>query len=284
MAKRLVAMLGAVLMGGMAGLGVPSVSAQALRAPTDVESSHEMVEAPVLKVFSAKEGKHEFMAYLVKWKDSEVIVSDPLARSRFRIGDEISFMVQKATVGSRDHRAHLLSFMLLPSQDAVSPAEQKRWMRLAGGDLDAAENEVERLFALGPAAKNALRKGETEKARTLAKELERLTPKYKDWDSGNEVQDANQVLGRIALAEGDVAEAKKRLLASADSKGSPQMNSFGPNMQLAKELLAKGEKVVVIEYFKRCGTFWKRDRGRLATWTEAVRKGKTPDFGANLKY
>ncbi|MBT7300160.1 MAG: hypothetical protein HN849_11635, partial [Victivallales bacterium] len=140
MAKRLVAMLGAVLMGGMAGLGVPSVSAQALRAPTDVESSHEVAEATVLEVFSAKEGKHEFMAYLVRWKDSEVIVSDPLDRSRFRIGDEISFMVQKVTVGSRDHRANLLSFMLLPSQDAVSPVEQKRWMRLAGGDLDAAEN------------------------------------------------------------------------------------------------------------------------------------------------
>ena len=64
------------------------------------------------------------------------------------------------------------------------------------------------------------------------------------------------MLGRIALAEGDVAVAKKRLLAFADSKGSPRMNSFGPNMQLAKDLLARGEDDTVIEYFERCGKFW----------------------------
>jgi hypothetical protein len=92
------------------------------------------------------------------------------------------------------------------------------------------------------------------------------------------------VLGRIALAAGKVAEAKKRLLASADSKGSPQMNSFGPNMQLAKDLLAKGEEEVVLEYFIRCGRFWKMGTDRLAAWTEAVKKGETPGFGANLEY
>ena len=118
-----------------------------------------------------------------------------------------------------------------------------------------------------------------------ATELERLAPKYRnDWNYGNAVQDANQVLGLIALAKGDVAEAKKRLLASADSKGSPQMNSFGPNMQLAKALLEKGEKDVVLEYFQRCGTFWKMGAERLAAWTAAVKNGKIPEFGANLRY
>lgn len=107
---------------------------------------------------------------------------------------------------------------------------------------------------------------------------------FRDWNYGNAIQDSNQVLGRIALSKGDVAEAKKRLLASADSDGSPQLNSFGPNMRLAKELLDKGEKEVVLEYFDLCGKFWTMGAQRLATWSDVVNEGKTPDFGASLNY
>ena len=158
-------------------------------------------------------------------------------------------------------------------------------MKIIQGDLSAATTEVERFYALNRAAKKALKAGKTEEARKLADELARLAPKYtNDWNYGNAIQDANQVLGRIALSEGDVAEAKKRLLASADSKGSPQMNSFGPNMTLAKALIEKGEKEVVLQYFDLCAKFWKLDFGKLATWKAQVEKGETPDFGPNLLY
>ncbi len=169
--------------------------------------------------------------------------------------------------------------------DQMPAADRDRQMKIAQGDLSAATNVVERFYALGRAAKKAMKAGKTEEARGFANELARLAPTYtNDWNYGNAVQDSNQVLGRIALSEGDVAEAKKRLLASADSKGSPQMNSFGPNMQLAKELLAKGESQVVLDYFKRCGAFWKMGADRLASWAQAVSTGATPDFGANLEY
>jgi hypothetical protein len=178
---------------------------------------------------------------------------------------------------------------LLPAQRAAAgeapAAEPTRQMKISQGDLSAATNEIERFYALGRAARNALKAGDTDGARKLAEELARLAPKYPtDWNYGNAIQVANQVLGRIALAAGNVTEAKRRLLASADSKGSPQMNSFGPNLQLAKDLLAKGESQTVVEYFTRCGTFWKMGADRLAAWTAAVNKGETPDFGANLEY
>ena len=92
------------------------------------------------------------------------------------------------------------------------------------------------------------------------------------------------MLGRIAILKGDLAEAKSRLLASSESKGSPQMNSFGPNMQLAKELLEKGEKEVVLEYFTRCRGFWAMGADKLTSWTEQVKKEQMPKFGANLDY
>jgi hypothetical protein len=163
--------------------------------------------------------------------------------------------------------------------------EDRRMLALVQGDLSVAKDERERFYALGHAARHAWTAHETEKARTLATELESLAPKYKDdWNYGNAVQDSNQVLGLIALSENQVAEAKKRLLASAKSKGSPQMNSFGPNMRLAKALLEKGEKDVVLEYFQRCGAFWSMGETQLGTWKAAVESGQVPDFGANLKY
>ncbi len=295
MQKRIVPIRWVVLMGSMACFWVTSVTAQVPQA-TDVQSTFDVVEAPVLKVYSAEEGGHRFVGYLVKWKNFEVVVSDPLARSQFQKGDKIRFMAQKLSLPGSPMKVSSLNFILLdtppemhdgtgPDGGTVSSADRKRQIRVAQGDLDAAESETERFYALNRAAKNAWRKGEIEKARALAAEMEGLLPKYKnDWNYGNAVQDANQVLGLIALRAGDVAEAKKRLLASADSKGSPQMNSFGPNMQLAKALLEKGEKDVVLEYFKRCATFWKMGEMRLAGWTVSVKKGEIPEFGANLDY
>ena len=163
--------------------------------------------------------------------------------------------------------------------------EQARMARITRGDLSAATNEVERFYALNRAAKKALKAGKTEEARGFANELARLAPAYtNDWNYGNAIQDSNQVLGRIALKDGNVAEAKKRLLDSAESKGSPQMNSFGPNLQLAKELLAKGETQVVVDYLQRCERFWKMGKDRLAGWAQAINMGETPNFGANLEY
>ena len=295
MRKRTILIRWVIVMGSMAWFGATSVLAQTPQA-ADVQSNFDTVEAPVLKVYSAEEGGHRFVAYLVKWKDSEVVVSDPLARSQFHEGDKITFMAQKVSLPGSPMKVSSLNFMLLDTVPEVhggtgadggtmSSVDRKRQMKVAQGDLDAAESETERFYALNHAAKNAWRKGDIEKARALATEMEGLLPTYmNDWNYGNAVQDANQVLGLIALGAGDVPEAKKRLLASADSKGSPQMNSFGPNMQLAKALLEEGERDVVLEYFKRCATFWKMGEARLAGWSATVKKGEIPEFGANLNY
>ena len=64
--------------------------------------------------------------------------------------------------------------------------------------------------------------------------------------------------------------------------GSPQLNSFGPNMMLAEALLEAGRKETVIEYLKLCGKFWKR--GQVDKWIEVIKEGGIPKFGANLRY
>jgi len=51
--------------------------------------------------------------------------------------------------------------------------------------------------------------GKIVEARNYAQELMTLLPKYKgDWNYGNAIQDANLVLGRIAVREGKIEAAK----------------------------------------------------------------------------
>jgi hypothetical protein len=62
------------------------------------------------------------------------------------------------------------------------------------------------------------------------------------------------------------------------------MNSFGPNMILAKELLEKGEKETVIEYFDLCAKFWTMGQDKLKDWRASAQQGNIPAFGASLLY
>jgi hypothetical protein len=136
----------------------------------------------------------------------------------------------------------------------------------ATNKLANASNEQTRFYALNNAAKESFVAGHVEDARKYANELMTLLPKYpRDWNYGNSVHDANLVLGRIAANEGRTEDAKKHLLAAGQSPGSPQMNSFGPNMSLALDLLRLKEKDVVLQYFNSCRTFWKMHDGRLDT-------------------
>ena len=122
-------------------------------------------------------------------------------------------------------------------------------------------------------------------ARIAANELLGMLENYKDdWNYGNAVHRANSALGRIALRKGDKVAARNYLLASAMSKGSPQMNTFGPNMTLAKEMLEAGEKSAVLEYLQLCEKFWTMEDGRLAVWRRMISEGGTPRFGANLLF
>ena len=151
--------------------------------------------------------------------------------------------------------------------------------------LNKAKNEEERFYALGDAAKEAFSEGKFNEAKKYADELANLTPKFKgNWNYGNALQDYNLVLGRIALKEGQIEKAKTHLIEAGKSPGSPQMDTFGPNMSLAKDLLEKGENEVVIEYLTLCKSFWEMNDGRLDEWIVLVKAGRIPNFGANLVY
>ena len=167
-------------------------------------------------------------------------------------------------------------------QDALQDISKQNYKR-AMDELSKAKTEDDWFYALGAAAKESFVAGKIDEARNYAQELLSLMPKYEDnLNYGKAVQDANLVLGRIAVREGNVEAAKKYLITAGESPGSPVMDSFGPNMTLAKDLLEKGERDTVLEYLILCRKFWKMDYGKLDQWISEVRAGKTPDFGANI--
>ena len=109
--------------------------------------------------------------------------------------------------------------------------------------LNKAKNEEERFYELGDAAKEAYSEEKYTDAKKYADELSALVPKFKgNWNYGNAIQDYNLILGRIALREGRIGKAKDYLIEAGKSPGSPQMDTFGPNMSLAKDLLEKEKK------------------------------------------
>ncbi len=171
-----------------------------------------------------------------------------------------------------------------PSGRSAPRTPQERYDRETS-ELTGATDPYKRWVALGGAAKAALAIGKDAEARSYATELQKLAPSYtKDWNYGNAVQDFNIVLGATALKSGDVEAAKKHLLEAGRSPGSPQMDTFGPNMILAKALLDVDQRDVVLEYFELCRKFWDMHRGRLDEWRDDVKAGRTPVFGANLVY
>jgi hypothetical protein len=168
---------------------------------------------------------------------------------------------------------------------AGTPATPQQRLDQALGTLGKATTDEDRFYALDDAAKGSFESGKIEDARKYAAELLTLVPKFKgNWNYGNAVQDGNLVLGRIAVRDGKMDDAKKFLIQAGNSPGSPQMDSFGPNMSLAKDLLQKGERDTVLQYFTLCRRFWNMDYGKLNQWTDEVKAGTIPDFGANLVY
>ncbi len=138
-------------------------------------------------------------------------------------------------------------------------------------------------YKLPELAKRAFNAGDTDKAEAYSKKLLQMASQYPtNWNYGNAIYYGNFVLGRIALQRGNLVLAGQYLLAAGTTPGSPQLNSFGPNLALAKELLDKGQSEVVLQFFTLCKKFWEMDDGKLDKWSATIRSGGIPDLTGNL--
>ncbi|MGC9945991.1 MAG: hypothetical protein ABSF64_06430 [Bryobacteraceae bacterium] len=193
----------------------------------------------------------------------------------------------EAPAGSSDEDAEARTahdlYQLLARMNLPPATAADRYAALVSAA--AAKSGLERFYALVNLAKVAFETGNLAKATAHAQELLRMAPQFpKDWNYGNAIYYGHFVLGRVALRQGNTNDAASQLLAAGATPGSPQLNSFGPNLTLAKDLLAQGQAQPVLEYLAACKSFWKLDYGKLDEWIGAIRAGVTPDFSSNLNY
>lgn len=158
-------------------------------------------------------------------------------------------------------------------------------------EFDRTEDPIKRHMMLPQLARAAFDAGAWDQAEAYAlaatKEPLRLTRepeldlKLKEFFGkflGDGIHVGNIVLGRLALKSGDVAGAKRHLLAAGTTPGSPVLCSFGPDMTLARGLLQVGERETVKEYLKLCASFWHTTDHRPDKWIHILDTGGIPDF------
>ncbi|MCE3002233.1 MAG: hypothetical protein LW860_05965 [Xanthomonadaceae bacterium] len=142
----------------------------------------------------------------------------------------------------------------------------------------AMTDRLKRFYAIGDEVETARGAGDDALVEALARESLELAAIYRcNWNHGNVIHDANRALGLVALARGDVDAAERFLEASGKSNGSPQLDSFGPELDLADALLQRGRTAAVVHYLKDVQRFWKDDGAALVdVWLAQIERGEKP--------
>ena len=190
---------------------------------------------------------------------------------------------QKATVMKKLSLALVVSLWMAAGARAQAPESQDQ----------GSGPGYEMLEGLLAKANTAMAAGDSDLAARYASELLAKNTDVSSWNYGNVVYEGNQILGLAALKKGDVAAAKKYLIAAGKTRGSPQLNSFGPEMSLAQALLEKGETEAVLEFLDLVAKFWatpkpgdressvalhRQHAEKIEAWKASIRAGGRPNL------
>lgn len=166
--------------------------------------------------------------------------------------------------------AQLYRMFGIPDRYIADPAE--RALEAHRRVLELTRNSAARETLAGEMAAAAFKIGDYPGAAQLAK------VHLQSSDRGA-VQRANTLLGRVALRSGNLAAGKQHLLDSCEPGAARDVSVSGPTMVLARELLEKGERDVVVQHLENCLPLWPRGESTLQNWIAEIKRGKTPNFG-----
>ena len=189
----------------------------------------------------------------------------------------------------------VVAFLIFAGQALAASCEGPRPWKYPDA-VQYSETDLRRFYDLARKTSSAYSSGDTATAKRVAQEYLSAAPQFPcDWNYGNAVHNANSVLGLIALQEGDRNAAVRYLLAAGLSRGSPQLDSFGPSLLLAKLLAEASEFEAVATYIRSIRRFWEADdtttlgflgfgdRQPMTGWLEKLASRKVPNFGMNAR-
>ncbi|HET9395393.1 MAG TPA: hypothetical protein VFO36_05005, partial [Nitrospiraceae bacterium] len=126
-------------------------------------------------------------------------------------------------------------------------------------------------------ARAAVAAGRLDVATAAAGAVLRDAPQFeRTWLYGNAVHWGHIVLGKVARLQSEVESACRELGLAGATRGSPQLDSFGPDLELAQSLLDLGRTDVVLDYLTQCKRFWKTGRFALDQWIHQISSGERP--------
>jgi hypothetical protein len=138
---------------------------------------------------------------------------------------------------------------------------------------------LQRFYELENLISEAYKSKKHDEAKVLIAEYLGLAKIYRcNWNYGNAIHESNRVLGLILLDAGDIDGAASALIEAGKSRGSPQLGSFGPELDLANELLQRGRAREVAAYLGDIKRFWKVDSGAVDKWLEEIDRGDKPEL------
>jgi hypothetical protein len=179
-----------------------------------------------------------------------------------RVVDELaSWLVANLTnPGQAFDVQKLLLDALVDSDDSATPVEHAAFqLYLAAARLAFTEDERDPDNEPDPdAGYRLLKNGDHLGALTLADRLQEVlaVTEPDDWNYGNLLHHNHIIRGKVFLAQDEIDAASAELLKAGGTTGSPQLDSFGPDLSLAWALLAVGRDADFVRYMRAISAFW----------------------------
>lgn len=156
------------------------------------------------------------------------------------------------------------AFLIGNEPTGHGPVSSEKWMRItalqvlhaAATDGAASTGDLDQETDLKTSGWDALDSGDLSKAEAVGRSILNSATDKDDWNYGNLIHDGHILLGYSRLRAGDIPAAASHLRAAGSSAGSPQLDSFGPDLSLAWELMRLGEDDAALGYFKAVSKFW----------------------------
>lgn len=215
------------------------------------------------------------MIPVVKRSDDEMSGAELLGVALELTEESVTALVSRATDQAGVEEAIAVLRSAISEADAVALGgggfEHSVVKRIAAKALLRAASEVIASDGLITAAsvpdlvagRQMLITGDLDSVRALINRLasELTFTDRSHWNHGNLVHDLNVLRGFLYLDEGRLQESANALVEASTTPGSPQLDSFGPDLSLAWALLAKGQDEAVLTYLREVSRFWSPDVG-----------------------
>ena len=142
-----------------------------------------------------------------------------------------------------------------------------------------APTRPERFHALLGEPADAFRTGDLIVSKRLARQLLDTAADFPtDPAHAQAVHHADTVLGLVALHSGNADAAAADLAAAGAVDASAGLAADGPDLTLARDLLAHGDRSAVHDYLVACQRLWPGGRERLKAWLTQLDAGGSPEL------